>query len=270
MYVHYENTVLNKLIISLVKPFSNLDEERVLPFDKFDDLDIVKIIDTIPNEELTILSSSFIEPLMLEKKVPPDVPLKVTFIIRDAEEIETDVYSVLNWYIYWTNMLNVLQDEDIDREIVDNVYQYFYKLPTINQRRVVEYLSSLLQFSRSRYIEVLRNETLPMIMNRGKNYIEQKNRELSRDKTNSATKVIKDIRCSLCISTYLESAFQILEKSNVDVVLLFEVNLKSYTVDVTMVPRNEKVPFSHLITQRSGFLSNFRISFQEFVDLLTN
>jgi hypothetical protein len=258
---------LNKLIVSLVKPFSNLEEENISSYDKFENLDIIKIIDSTPNDEILIISSSFIDPSILDIKIPQETPIKVTFIIRDADEIETDNYTVLNWYIYWTNMLNSLHDEDIDREIVDYVYNYFHKIPSVNERRVVEYLASLLSVSQQRFVDILKNETLSMIMTRGKNFLEQKSQEIIRDKNNSTTKIIKDIRCSLCISNYLESAFQILDKTNVDAVLLFEINLRKYSVDVTIVPRDNKIPFSHLIKYKSGFIGSFRITFQEFVDI---
>jgi hypothetical protein len=269
MYLYYENSVLNKLIVSLVKPFSNLEEEFVISYEKFEDLDLAKIVDSCPNEELVFISASFIDPSFLDTKVPKGSPVQLVFIMRDGEEVETDDYTILNWYIYWTNMLNTLQEEGIERELVDWVYNYFYKLPSISERRVVEYLTSLLPFPQNRFVDVLKNETLSMIMTRGKNYLEQKNREIVRDKNNSTTKIIKDIRCSLCISNYLETAFQILDKSNVDVVLLFEINLKNYSVDVTIIPRDaNKIPFPHLVKYRNGFISNFRITFREFVDIL--
>jgi hypothetical protein len=269
MYLYYENSVLNKLIISLVKPFSHLEEEFLTPYDKFEDLDFNKIIDSIPNEELIIISASFIEPSVIATKICGDSPLQITFIIRDADEIETDNYTVRNWYIYWTNMLNCLQDEEIDRELIDYVYNYFYRPPSINERRVVEYLTSLISYPQQRFVDVLKNETLSMIMVRGKTYLEQKARELLRDRNNSTTKIIKNIRCSFCISNYLETAFQILDKTNVDCVLLFEINLKTYSVDVTIVPRDAtKIPYSHMVKYRNGFINSFRITFQEFVDML--
>lgn len=269
MYLYYENSILNKLIISLVKPFSNLDEEYVTSYDKFEDIDLAKIIDSTPNDELVFISASFIEPIVLEAKIPSETSLRITFIIRDAEETETDSYTILNWYIYWTNMLNTLQDEGIERELIDCIYSYFYKLPSVTERRIVEYLTSLLTLSQQRYVDVLKNETLSMITTRGKNYLEQKSREINRDKNNSTTKVIKSIRCSLCISNYLETAFQILDKTNVDAVLLFEINLRTYSVDVTIIPRDmNKIPFSHLVRYRNGFINSFRITFQEFVDIL--
>lgn len=270
MYLYFENTVLNKLIISLVKPFSNLEEEYVVSYDKFEDLDIKRIVDSTPNEELFFLSASFIDGSMIEAKTDYDFPCKITFIIRDANEIETDNYSVLNWYIYWTNMLNTLAEEGIDKEIIDYAYNYYHKIPTVSERRIVEYLTSLLPFTQRRYVDVLKNETFSMLLTRGKNYLEQKSREINRDKANSTTKIIKDIRCSLCISNQLETAFQILDKSNVDVVLLFEINLRTYSVDVIMVPRDSnRIPFAHLVKYRNGYLCGFRMSFQEFVNILT-
>lgn len=268
MYLYYENSILNKFIVCLVKPFSTLEDEYVTAFDKFEDLDFVKIINSLPNEELVFISASFIDPSVLKSKIPPSSPLHITFVIRDAEEEETDDYTVLNWYIYWTNMLNNLQEEDIERELIDNVYNYFYKTPSVTERRIVEYLTSLISLPQQRFVDVLRNETMSMIVTRGKNYIEQKTREINREKNNATTKVIKDVRCSLCISNYLETAFQILDKSNVEAVLLFEINLKSKSVDVCMVPRESKVPFTHLVKYRNGFISSFRISFQEFIDIL--
>lgn len=269
MYLYYENSLLNKLIISLAKPFSNLESEYICSYDKFEDIDIRKIIESIPNDDLVFLSSSFIETLVLESKIPEETPLKITFIIRDAEEIETDTYSILNWYIYWTNMQNNLHDEEIDKELIDTVYSYFYKLPSLTERRIVEYLTSLLQLPNKRFVEILKNETISMIMTRGKTYLEQKNREIEKDKNNSTTKIIKEIRCSLCISNYLETAFQILDKTNVEAVLLFDINLRTASVDIVVVPRDSnKSPFSHLTRYRNGFMNGFRMTFKEFVDLL--
>jgi len=270
MFVYYENTVLNKLIVTFVKPFCSLEEERLTSYEKFEDLDLLKIIDKSPHEELTVISSSFIPMDVIESKLQDvDFLLKIRFIIKGAEDVEAESYCVFNWYIYWANILNAVQEQDVDKEIIDNVYQYFHKFPTLSQRRIVEYLNSILSLPRSRFLEILKNETLSMVLTKGKNYIEQRHQEFIRDKNNSTTKVIKDIRCAMCISSYIETAFQILDKLNVDVVMLFEINLKTSSVDVTLVPRDgSKIPFSHLIKYRNGLMSMFRITFREFVDYL--
>lgn len=271
MFVYFENTILNKLIVALVSPFSCLENERLNSYEKFEDLDINKLINEVSHEELVILSSTYIPIDIINDKLSQwkSVPLTITFIIKDAEELATDNYSILNWYMYWTNMLNTLNDHEIDREIIDSVYQYFHKFPTLNQRRIVEYLTSLIPLPNTRFIEILKNETLSMIMIRGKNFIEQKTPEITRDRKNSTTKIIKDIRCTLCISSYVETAYQILDKGNSEAVLLFEINLKTSDVDVIIVTKDvNKIPFSHLVKYKNGILSSFRISFKEFVDCL--
>lgn len=278
MLLIYEKTILNKFIISLVTPFCNLPDEKIIDIINFDNLDIPDIIEKCTDDEIYIILSTSVNYQALKDKIPDVSPVKFLFIanVKDYESDGNDNFKILNWHIYWSNVVNNLKSGkcyyNIDSELIDYIFEFTKKIPSTPQRRAYEYLTSILNLSRSRFLEILSNEQLNTILTKGKLQIEQKQQEINKERDNSITKVIKKYRCCLCISNYLETAFQILERTNVNIVLLAEINLKYDSVIMRMIPqdnklKDEELPLYDLFEkqfQKNGFIRIFKISFEEF------
>lgn len=276
MLIYYENSVLNKIVVSVADTFNSLPENNVQPFEHFEDLDFVDLIENSGDElEITIICSSNIHANVISKimndSLPGGGPINFVFVIKDAEEENQDSYIITNWYIHWTNAINNLTKEYslVELEVIDCIFKYYQQFPTLSQRRIVEYLNSHLLQTRRRFIEILTNETLSILQTRGRNVIEQKQKEINKDKKNALIKTFKKRRYALCVSNYIESAFQLIETANLNAVIVFELDLKKSFVNVTVVSKTKD---EHIFSSRphlqSGFCSNLRITFAEFIDVI--
>ena len=263
-----ENTILNKLIVSLADSFVNLDESQITFYDYYEDVYFDKI--DKEEEEIIVISST----LMYDddfRKISENLTSHFIFIAKDAEETLNEEYVVTNWYIYWTNAINNLnKNYEFDEEIINMIFQYYQKYPSPSQRRIIEYLSVHLGSTRKTFVEILANETLQMIQNRGKQVIENKQKIINKDKNNALIKSINNIRYALCVSNYFETAYQINDTLNVDGVILFEISLRKNFVTTSIIMKEkDNSLFSNRKISKSGHIYSLRIDFSEFVDLIT-
>lgn len=273
MLLYYENSVLNKIIVSMADTFNDLPEDNVRPFERFDDLDVGEIVQNSGEElEVTVICSSNVQEEEIAKAMTGiSNSMNFVFVIKDAEEQISEDFILTNWYIHWTNAINNLSKAYslMELEVIDNIFKYYQQFPSLSQRRIFEYLNSHLAQSRRQFIEVLTNETLSMLQTKGRNVIEQRQKEINKDKRNAVIKTFQKRRYALCVSNYTETAFQLLETANLDVVLVFELNLKKQIVNVTVVSKTkEEHIFSGRPHLQSGFCSTLRIAFKEFIDAI--
>ena len=273
MLVFYENSVINKLIVSAADTFNELPEDNVCPFERFEDLDLDEK-NNFQDTEVTIITSSNIDEenvLQLVSSIEHS-PLNLVFIIKDAEEKVTESFIITNWYIHWSNAINNLTKEypSLELEIIDSVFKYYQQFPSLSQRRIFEYLNSHITQSRRRFIEIVTNETLSMLQTKGRNVIDQRQKEINKDKRNALIKTFDKRRYALCVSNYCESAFQLIETANLHAVIVFELNLKRNFVNVVVVSKTKE---EHIFSSRphlqSGFCSILRITFEDFVDAVS-
>ena len=266
MLIFYENTILNKLIVSSI--FDEIQDDNIISFERlFENINI----DDSETEVMIICSSSVqkdeIEKYMNESRHT----CNFTFILKDIEESVHDNYIISNWYIYWTNAYNALMNQNIEDELIKNIFHYYQQYPSISQRRIIEYLNFHLSLPNKRFIEILSNETASMIQHKGRNVIEQKQNEINKDKNNSLIKTLNKVRYAFCVSNFIETAFQLIDNLHVSVVVLFELNLKNSFVNVKIITKdNQTHIFSNRSHLKNGSLSVLRITFQEFIDVINS
>jgi DNA-binding Lrp family transcriptional regulator len=263
----YENTILNKLIVTFTTPFCNYDNKDLVTFDNCDDLSEILEIHAkdVNYHEVYILISSEINTDFIFKNCQPEFSGDIFIICKNIEYLEN--FNISNWHIYWTNaMTEIHKMSDIDREIINNLN---YSYPVLTQRRLNEYLTVHCSTPKERFISLLSNETLSMMLNRGRHIIESKQLEIDRDKEGSKTKIINGKRYCFCISHHVETAYQIIERNNTEIVLLFNINLKKSLVNVSCVTAtNVKSIFEDKIMYKTNNISKLKITFQEFLDIL--
>lgn len=267
----YENTILNKFIITFTSPFNNLNQNELIPYNDLDDLNILLELNSKNAENIYILISSIID----EKYIIDNCTLltydgNITIICKNIEYMEN--YQISNWHIYWTNAVTEIHKNyfDIDNEIINNLN---YNYPNLSQRRLYEYLITHCDTNKESFINILLNKTLSMMLNSGRSNIENKQKEISRDIECSKTKIIqsngKNIRYSLCISHHLETAYQILDRSNAEIVLLFNINLKKSIVNVSIISSTQiKSILSDKSLYKDNNIDKLKISFQEFLEII--
>lgn len=271
-YLIYENTVANMFIVSMTPSFHDLPDTHLKAVASFEDINFPDLLEQDYQSEIVyILCSSYVKPEILDKYIPDHTPFEIRIIMKDAEECVRDNYSIMNWYIHWSTMTAQIHSKyGIELAIAYGVADYYVTVPTDIQRRIMEYLDRLKYESRTRFIEVLSNQSCQSMNNYGKAIIDGKQREIDVDKSNASTKVINHMKYTYCVSNYIETAFQLLKKSP-DFVILFVVNLKKYTVTGTIISRDEtkRHYFSGCITHKLGtYMERFTLTFDEFIDFI--
>uniref|UniRef100_A0A6C0JQQ4 Uncharacterized protein n=1 Tax=viral metagenome TaxID=1070528 RepID=A0A6C0JQQ4_9ZZZZ len=275
MFLIYENSVLNKIIISSIEPFFSLSEDKCFSIEKIEDFDFSSVTDLVKDEiDIFFLVSSNVDVKSLESMIKLTEFLSFNLIIKDFEDVENKYFDnciMVNWYIYWSKTQNVLiKDYSVDKELLDKIFLYFQHYPSKEQRQIIEYLNYRLSDNRNDFLSIFCNQQSNTIQFKGKKMIEEKQKEINKSKNRSIFKVVDNVGYKMIVSNCIESAFQILDKPNIDIVMLFDVNLKKNNIDVTIVTKTKKenkILFCN-ISRKDTYLSYATINMDEFIHLI--
>lgn len=239
-YVFYENTILNKLIVSSMNIFANLVEDNFIPIE--DDLFTIETFSP-PAEEVDkifIIFSSKINLCTLDsihKNLTEKKYIKIFYMIKDEIEYTE---NFLNWYTSWSVTKDALINYGVDENLLSLIYEYYsMRLPTVKHRRIVEYLKQYLHLIRAHFVSILVKESnFTSMESNGSNLINMQKYRLRKEINESKFIVIKNEyeniieeekqtmkRVVIIPSANVEAALDVLaRRADCDCVALIEFN----------------------------------------------
>jgi len=261
----YENTVPNKFIIDF-SYLSSTPEDQFFPFE---DIHSLKIPEKC--EECLILISSTPIKKTLDKVIKPFVNfVKITLAIRNYDDSNSDDgYECENWQLFWASAVKSLDEKNIEPDVRDAIFSYYYKLPSLIQRRIYECIYKNINIDRYTFTKQLENTPIQVYQTNGRKIIESKQKLITRAINTTLHKNIDKVRYAICVSDFLETAFQLMEHTTAEVIVLCRVQPNCGDVDVTIVSKflDQKTIFDEYVLSTSGHFKRSIIDLKFFTQL---
>ncbi len=273
MRIYYENTILNHMIVSVSEFLRAVPDENVT---RFDDFLVMCPRDFYPPEEkgekiMLFLSTSY--PIDVIKERLPKVCFNQTVVVTRNQEDDSagdEFFTIENWYPYWSGALKEAAANGIDHELLEALYLASNTCPSLAQRRVNEYVGSLMNLDRTRFLRELIQTDYRTAFEKGKRVIDINQDNISSDMKNSMRIVIDDLVYVFAMSSHIEAGYQIFEDgSGADCVVLAKRSLRYKSYMITLMLKSKKQhAFKKYITGSSGLVSTFQMSDNDFETIL--
>jgi hypothetical protein len=248
MFIVYENSLLNKLILSFsnlsVVPESNLtsfEDVEIEPFDFLFDLS-KKVVDD--PEVLFLCSTTILTKRLLEilRKCPKDFDFIIS--IKDFEIANKDDFipiKTTNWRNYWMSCTNTLKVEGCPKDLFGSVMDYQRGIANLAQRRIYAALESAVHLSKDSFASFIKsNIDVYQLQRHGMEILSKLEGQIQKDKNMCLDRTFDGKRYTITVSTITESAFQLFEMAGgSSIVLLCQINLSKQNVVVHILTKKE-------------------------------
>jgi hypothetical protein len=253
MIILYEDDILNLIIVTYHRIFKDIPDSFLHKFTlDTTEKSLSEIITKTPNETVVLIysGSNFLN-LSGEN-------IKIIAKEYGHSGLEERIHE--NWYEYWSSSIS-----DVDEEIAKNVHEYYHGIPSIFSRRLVECLKT--SEDRLSLKNLLSNNSANSIQFQGRQHIEKLQHMIKHDNDSSPQKEIEGVNCTIVISNFLESAFQLLDRG-FNNILLCKINLKQKEVTITIISKNPVNILDNFIIHKRGIFKTARISLETFISYL--
>lgn len=254
MIVVFEDDLLNLTIVTYHKLFRDLPESSLHKFNiNSTERSITELTRSYPNETVVIIYSGSIFLNVLGENIR--IIAKTPLIDLSEEQIFE------NWYDYWANSITTL-----DEEIVKYIYDYYHKIPSMMSRRIVEVLKTAVD--RNSFKNLLYNNSCNNLQFQGRQLIEKIQPNIQYDNDTSLQRSINGHDCTILLTNYLESPFQLLDKG-FDNISICKINLKQREVIITSISKDSQINiFGITPIHERGIYKTIKISLELFVDYI--
>jgi hypothetical protein len=248
MFIVYENSLLNKLIISFSN-LANVPEDNLVAFEDVETepfdflLDLPKKISDDP-EVLFLCSTTILTKRLVEilRKTPKDFEFIIS--IKDFETANKDDFipiKTTNWRNYWMSCTNTLKTEGCPKELFESVMAHQRGIANIAQRRIHVALSSATCMSKQSFTNFIRSSTDVVQLQRvGMEILLKLESQIQKDKNTCLDRTIDGKRYTVVVSNIIESAFQLFEMTGgSSTILLCQMNLSKQNVIVHILTKKE-------------------------------
>lgn len=276
MFVVYEDTLLNKLILTFTE-LGFISEERLISFEdvETEPFEFFTNLQTRMHDdpELLFLCSTTILSKRLEEiidKVPKSIDLVVS--IKDFEEVNKELINTktTSWRHYWLSATNTLKKEGCPKEVFESVMAYQRGIANLAQRRMYVALKKASTGSKHSFVNFVRTSATDVVhlTKIGKDELYKLESQIQKDKNTTLDKTINDKRYSIVVSNILESAFQIFEMAGGNtIVLLCQINLAKRNVIVHILSKveNEETILEDNVLTKDGRFQRAILSLEDFI-----
>ena len=179
MFVFYEETILNYILMTLAHPFCSLSNDKIAGFKDFQALKQEDVENT-KEEDIFILLTTRYTMEALETILPNRLK-QIVVLMKDEPEDQTEQYRLVNWYIYWNR---VEAAHPSFKELLTELFIPADRLPDLVQRNIIEYFSGQMCKGREEF-KIHLHESKNKIFSMGKKMIAIKQPIISEDIKNS-------------------------------------------------------------------------------------
>ena len=255
MFIFYENDILNKIIVTFHPIFKNVPDSNTISIDlDSSEGDILDKLKDNPNDKHIFLYSGSVF-----LKIFDDYDVVIISISQSSGSSE-------NWYEYWGTAVSFVKNE----ELITAIYDYYYKIPTQLTRRVLENIKRNLYVDRYKFEDIIKSNSFNGLQLQGRSIIESYQNSITRDKNKSIRICIDDKNYTLCLTSYIESIYQLMDLGINDLFMV-EINIRSLMVTMTHVSNltdsfpNTLKPF---IVYKRGIYTIAHVTFEIFFSLI--
>jgi hypothetical protein len=233
--LYYEDGLMNKIIATVTLPFENFDENSVRSFNNICELTFHPLERVTDEDEIYIMFHSRVKQELIDKLIDQSMT-RLTFIIKD-NEYESEDASYINWNIMWSDARRNLEHLHVEPEIMEIIFNYYKSVPTLRQRRIVEYLNGYLSQTKTKFLEVLLNEKhINLFESHGISKLQTNKKNVDDSIARSSKRMINKDMYYVSVSNNLEVAFEILKRQiDVKSCLLLELDLKQSLLHIKEV-----------------------------------
>ncbi len=264
----YENTVLNKILITFNNFFSSIDERSVIGFDMIEKDSLHKFIVSlaqIPENVYIIFNTN------TKYNTDEYLPYELHLIIKDQTDSEIENVICENWYIYWRDSVQNAINYEISPDLLSSIYNYYFKSPNMSAKNVVAFVDSIKSYNREDFINNIKHN-LHEINMRGKRYLDTKNHIFEECRIKSKNCLIDNKRYTICFTQLpdIELGYYLLSKTNSEVVMMITMNLKLNKLSLKLMPysKSKNIMFSDLITDIFGNIGSCYLDINQNLDLI--
>ena len=235
MKIFYENTVNNKIILSFHSKFRSISEDCIYPFTTLESiltLDLKKSTD-----EIYILLQTYIDKDQLDNYFNGYNDIYI--ITRFNSETRNEEYTLLSFKSFWIDAITFASTVmQMNKPLADELYDCI-TYPTLKNRYIYEYCNSLLKLPRIEFQKNILDLDIQLAYNRGNKIIKEKQDEISDSISKGIPIIHNSIKYFICISNYIETAYQILDNQDIDIAIISNISFINSTVYLTQCQRKQ-------------------------------
>lgn len=263
-YIFYENTFVNKLMVSFVPELKECAEDYSFVFNNLEQIDKQFVQNKYNDGYRLIILFSNRYPLKFVESILPDnvnEDNQINIIMKDEPQSFTDNYFITNWFLYWSKLIHENVESSLLHDLLSNSV-------AISQRRVREYCESIKHLPHNKFIIEVGNLSSESCHHRGMKLI-----NFMQSFINDITKhcryvTINEEMYGIIIGNHNEAAYQILDKKKCKGVLMCDLQLNKNNVLITLItdPSLES-PIKDMLSFAKG-IYKFNSNFDFFVNIV--
>lgn len=254
MIVIYENSLLNKIIVTFHEDIKRISDDRVIPINFLDKTTLFDTLDKWKVEDILLFVSSNI----YEDDFFATVPENVRLIVKDDKRYE-------NWYVYSIGAKTGVKN----KELLDVLFRDNTS-PTIGQRRITYAILNYINEPRRVFSDIFDKAT-NILEREGKEIIDSQKENINLSKTQSIYRIINNNKYCITLTDFQETLWQLDESNVFDFIIIAKIFLKLGKVRLSILNKcKNKHIFSDRVIYVNGCLEFSSISVSEFIDVCYN
>uniref|UniRef100_A0A6C0JE45 Uncharacterized protein n=1 Tax=viral metagenome TaxID=1070528 RepID=A0A6C0JE45_9ZZZZ len=263
-YIFYENTFVNKLIVSFVAELKECAEDYSFVFDNIEQIDKQFVQSKYDDGYRLIILFSNRYPLRMVESILPDnvnEDNQINVIMKDEPQSFADDYFITNWFLYWSKLIHESVESTLLHELLSNSV-------TIPQRRIREYCESIKSLPPHKFVIEVSNLTSESCHHRGMKLINSRQTFINDITKHCRYVTINNDMYGIIVGNHNEAAYQILDKKLCIGVLMCDLQINKNNVLITLITDpNLESPIKDMLSFTKG-IYKFNSNFDFFINIV--